>query len=379
LHLLKIGVKGRRLGREEQRPAVLTFLIDTSGSMNQPDRLGLVRKSLHMLVGQLAPHDRVAIVQYDSHARIVLEHTPASDRKGIDAAIDGLQCGGSTNLEEGMRHAYRLAARAFVSGGENRVLVLSDGVANLGTMAAEDILAGVAEYRRQGITCSVFGFGMGTYDDTMLESLANKGDGAYAFIDSEDEARRVFVDDLSATLNTIATDVKIQVEFNPDRVGRYRQLGYENRQLKKEDFRNDAVDAGEVGSGQSVTALYELDLSVPLDVQARSIREQPARHLAVVRVRYRRLDTGTVEEIERTITDRDVVPTFEKADARFRLAACVAEFAEILRGSPFAAGSGFDDVANRLRPVSLDLQLDGDVRQLLHLVQSAPGMSRGSP
>jgi Ca-activated chloride channel family protein len=266
-----------------------------------------------------------------------------------------------------MRRAYELAARSFLSGAENRVLLLSDGVANLGTLAAEDILTGVADYRKQGITCSVFGFGIGTYDDTMLEALANKGDGAYVFIDSEEEARRVFVDDLAATLNTVATDVKIQVEFNQHRVARYRQLGYENRQLKKEDFRNDAVDAGEVGSGQSVTALYELELKGP----------DRAPPLAVVRLRFRRKDTGVVEEIERAITEKDLAQSFETADARFRLATCAAEFAEILRGSPFAAGSEFEDVATRLRPVLLDLPLDHDVRDLLHLIQSAPGMSRG--
>ena len=377
LHLLNIGVKGRRLGREEQRPAVLTFLIDTSGSMNQADRLGLVKTSLKLLVANLSPVDRVAIVQYDSHARLVLEHTLASDAKTIQAAIESLQCAGSTNLEEGMRRAYGLAAQAFASGGENRVLLLSDGVANLGTVSAQDILNGVAEFRKQGITCSVFGFGVGSYDDTMLESLANKGDGAYAFIDSIDEAKRVFVEDLAATLNTIASDVKIQVEFNPARVSRYRQLGYENRQLKKQDFRNDAVDAGEVGSGQSVTALYELSLEDAKVSRAPGSSEMAPDHLAVVRVRYRRVDTGAVEEIEQVVTRRAVAAAFAEAGSRFRLAACVGEFAEILRASPFAAGSDFEDVARKLRPVCLELSLDQEVQSLLRQLQAAPGMSRG--
>jgi len=371
LHLLKIGVKGRRLGREEQRQAVLTFLVDTSGSMNQPDRIGLVKKSLHLLVEKLSPGDLVAIVQYDSHARLVLEHTPASQREAIDKVIDALQCGGSTNLEEGMHRAYEIAGRNFVGGGENRVLVLSDGVANLGTGAADDILSKVEQYRDQGIYCSVFGFGMGTYDDEMLESLANKGDGTYSFIDSGDEAKRVFVDELAATLNTIAADVKIQVEFNPEMVKRYRQMGYENRQLKKEDFRNDAVDAGEVGSGQSVTALYELDLkAVPVPLRNRRSR------LATVRVRYRRTDNGKVEEIEHAVTTAQVVGRFDEATPRFRLAACAAEFAEILRGSPFAAGTDFEDVAAALRPVALDLHLDRRVQELQRLVQGAGGLSR---
>ena len=370
LHLVKIGIKGRRLGREEQRRAVLTFLVDTSGSMNQPDRLGLVKKSLGMLVDNLAPQDRVAIVQYDSHARLLLEHTAVSEKDKIAAAIEGLQCSGSTNLEEGMARAYGVAAGSFASRGENRVLLLSDGVANLGSAAAEDILAKVASYRKQGITCSVFGFGMGTYDDTMLETLADRGDGVYSFIDSETEARRLFVEELGATLKTIAADVKIQVEFNPRFVKRYRQLGYENRQLRKQDFRDDAVDAGEVGSGQSVTALYELQLAA--DGGARAADD----HLATVRVRYRRIDNGRVEEIERPVRLSAIVPGFDAADARFRLAACVAEFAEILRGSPHAAGGDFEDVAAALRPVALELDLDGRVQELLRLVQGAGGMGR---
>ncbi len=372
LQLLRIGVKGRRIGREQQRRAVLTFLIDTSGSMNQPDRLGLIKKSLRLLVEQLAPRDLVAIVQYDSHARLVLEHTPAAKKDVILAALDALQCGGSTNLEEGMRRAYEVAAAAFVSKAENRVLLLSDGVANLGTVAAADILAQVAQFRKQGVTCSVLGFGIGTYNDEMLEALANKGDGAYAFVDSEAEARRVFVDDLAATLNTIAADVKIQVEFNPARVARYRQFGYENRQLRKEDFRNDAVDAGEVGSGQSVTALYELEM-----VAAAADRDRPETVFATVRVRYRRTDTGAVEEIERAVTARDFAPRFEAADARFRLAACAAEFAELLRGSPFAADGDYAALAAALRPAVLELKLDGRVRELLRFTETAPGMSRG--
>jgi Ca-activated chloride channel homolog len=377
-HLLKIGVKGKRLGREEQRQASLTFLIDTSGSMNQTDRLVLVQKSLGLLVNEMNPDDRVAIVQYDSHARLVLEHTPIANKAAILKAINTLQCGGSTNLEEGMHRAYALAAANFVPKGENRVLLLSDGVANLGSGAAEDILAKIDAFRRQGITCSVFGFGMGSYDDAMLETLANKGDGAYAFIDSEAEARRVFVDDLSATLNTIAADVKIQVEYNPNYVAQYRQIGYENRQLKKQDFRNDTIDAGEVGSGQSVTALYELELAAPARPELYSIARRPNPDvIATVRVRYRRIDTGAVEEIEHRVHQRDILPRFDAASPRFQLAAGIAEFSEILRGSPFAAGSKPADVAAVLRPASLALPLDQHVQELLRLVNGSAGMSRG--
>ena len=365
LYLLKIGVKGRHLGREESRPAILTFLIDTSGSMSTADRIGLVKKALHLLLTRLGPNDQVAIVQYDSRARLVLEHTPASEKARILEKINRIQTSGSTNLEQGMKLAYEVAAANFVAGAVNRVLILSDGVANLGTVAAEQILKNVEAYRKQGIYCSVYGFGMGTYDDTMLESLANKGDGAYVFIDSVDEARRVFVDELAATLNVIGSDVKIQVEFNPSRVKRYRQLGYENRRLRKQDFRDDKIDAGEVGSGQSVTALYEIEL--------RGSSRDP---IGVVRLRYRDANTGTVEEISRPIRADTIRPRFEDSSVQFRLAASVTAFAEILRGSPYMAENDTEDVARVLRPVALELSLDRRVQELLRLVQGAGSMPR---
>lgn len=356
--LLKIGVKGRRLGREEKRAAVLTLLIDTSGSMATPDRIELVKNSLSRMLERLDPADKVAIVQYDSHARLLLEHTPASEKKRILDVIENLQTSGSTALEEGMREAYSTAARGFNSAACNRVLLLSDGMANLGTTTAEEILKSVADYRKQGITLSVFGFGLGAYNDEMLETLANKGDGAYSFIDSEAEAQRVLVDDLAATINLIARDVKIQVEFNPKRIKQYRQLGYENRQLKKEQFRDDSVDAGEIGSGQSVTALYELEL-----------QGDPHAPLGMVRVRCRNDLTGQIEEIEQPLAPPAGTIPFEGMDVRFRLAAAAAEFSEILRGSPFASGSQFEDVARVLRPVALELSLDNRIQEFLRMTE----------
>jgi Ca-activated chloride channel family protein len=365
--LLKIGVKGKRLGREEQRPAVLTFVIDTSGSMDTPDRLGLVRRSLDLLIEELGEADQVAIVQVDSQARLILPPTTLGERNAIAAAIDGLQCSGSTHLEDGIKLGYEVAAQAFTGGSVNRVLLLSDGAANLGSADAEQILSMVESHRSQGIFCSVFGFGIGAYNDEILEQLANKGDGSYRFIDSQEEAKRVFVDELAATLHVIASDVKIQVEFYPEQVKTYRQLGYENRQLTKEQFRDDGVDAGEVGSGESVTALYELVAGVNTD--------QP---LGVVRVRYRDAATGEVEEIAHPIRRSDAVASFEEASPQFRLAAAAAEFAEILRGSPFADGADYGAVADVLRPVALDLRLDQRVQELLQLVQRAPGLPRAS-
>ncbi len=359
LSLLKIGVKGRRLGREEQKKAVLTLLIDTSGSMATPDRMGLLQDALTEMVERLDPADKIAIVQYDSQPRLLLEHTPVSEKRKILDTIQNLRTSGSTALAAGMRLAYATAARGFDSAAANRVLLLSDGMANLGTTSAEEILKSVADYRRQGISLSVFGFGSGSYNDAMLETLADKGDGVYAFIDSPAEGRRVLADELSAAINMIARDVKIQVEFNPQRVKKYRQLGYENRQLKKEQFRDDRVDAGEIGSGQSVTALYELEL-----------QGDPRAPLGVVRIRCRNALTGLIEEIEQPIMPPDSAASFAGMDARFRLAAAAAHFAEILRGSPYAAGSQFEDVARVLRPVALELNLDQRIQELLRLAET---------
>lgn len=366
LTLLRIGIKGKRLGREEQRAAVLTFLIDTSGSMSQPDRIGCARLALRLLLDQLAPVDRIQLVSFDNHARLVLGPTPASEKAKVLAAFDRLQCNGSTNLEEGMRQAYQQAARSFAPGAENRVIMISDGVANLGSDNARDILRQVENYKRQGITFSVFGVGRGTYDDAMLQDLANKGDGVYRFLDSEDEVRRAFVDDLAATLNTIATDVKIQVEWSAEIVKRFRQLGYESRRLAAEQFRDDRVTAGGVGSGQSVTALYELEL-------AGHAKDKP---LGTVHVRYRRTDTLAIEEIEQPITADVLAASLRAARPQFRLAVGAAAFAELLRGSPYVAGKRYEDVATLLRPVALEMTLDTRVKELLSMVDTAGGLAK---
>ena len=367
LNLLRIGVKGRRLGREEQRPAMLTFVVDVSGSMSQPDRIGLARLALRLLAEQLAPRDRLQIVAYSDRAQVALEAVAATEKARILEAFERLQCNGSTNLEEGLRQAYELAARGYVPGAENRVILISDGVANLGADSAQEILNKVSALRRQGITCSVFGVGAGTYNDRLLEELADKGDGVYRFLDSEAAVREAFVEDLAATLNTIAKDAKIQVEWNPEAVRRYRQLGYENRALRQEQFRDDAVDAGEVGSGQAVTALYELELAPGLAPEAR---------LGTVRIRYQRLDTGRVEEIEAALSAGTVQKPARAAGATFRVAAAAAEFAELLRGSPHAVGGSFGAVADYLRPAALELSFDTRVKELLDLVTAAAALKR---
>ena len=365
--LLRIGVKGRRLGREEQRPAMLTFVIDVSGSMSQPDRIGYARQALSLLLDQVGTGDRIQIIAYSDQAQFVVPPSPASEKARIMEAFNRLQCNGSTNLEVGLRRAYEQAVQAFIPGAENRVILISDGVANLGADSAQEILDKVAANRKQGITCSVFGVGSGTYNDKMLEDLANKGDGVYRFLDSADAVKTAFVDDLAATLNTIAKDAKIQVEWNPKTVRRYRQLGYENRKLTKEQFRDDTVDAGEVGSGQSVTALYELELMSDFG---------PEALLGTVRIRYQRTDTGKVEEIESPLVAATVLRPAHLATAHMKVAASAAEFAELLRGSPNAQNGRFDKVADYLRPAALERSLDTRIKELLELITTAASLTK---
>ncbi|MCU0856972.1 MAG: von Willebrand factor type A domain-containing protein [Pontiellaceae bacterium] len=367
MDLLKVGIKGRRIGRDDHCGAVLTLVIDTSGSMSTPERLGLVKESLALLLDQLAPEDAVAIVQFGGEARLVCEHTPVSDKARLLGAIEALQPGGPTQFDQGLELGYQVAVSGFRAGDSNRIMILSDGVANLGELDPEAILEQVSEQRKKGIYLSVLGFGAGTYDDDLLEKLANRGDGMYAYIDTLDEARHLLVDQLASTLHVIASDVKIQIEFNPARVMRYRQLGYENRQLTKEQFRDDTVDAGEVGSGQSVTALYDVELRP----------DGPATEpIATVYVRYRRADNGTVEEISSRVTDSARSPRFEAADIRFRLAACTAEFAERLRRSPYADGTEMKDISSRLQPVANVLDIDAQVQELLKLIWIADRLER---
>ena len=367
LDLLKVGIKGRRIGRDDHRGAVLTLVIDTSGSMATPERLGLVKQSLALLIDQLNPADEVAIVQFGGEARLVREHTPASEKAVLLDAINGLQPSGPTQFDKGLALGYQLAKSGFRAGDSNRIMILSDGVANLGELDPEAILGQVAEQRKKGIYLSVLGFGAGTYDDDMLEQLANKGDGMYAYIDTLDEARHLLVDQLASTLHVIASDVKIQVEFNPARVLRYRQMGYENRQLTKEQFRDDTVDAGEVGSGQSVTALYDVELN------PEGPEDEP---IATVYVRYRRADNGAIEEISSWVVDTARRTRFADADLRFQLAACVAEFAERLRRSPYAEGTEMADISKYLQPVATGLDLDKQVKELMRLILIADRLDK---
>ena len=363
--LLCIGVKARRLGRDAGRGAVLTLVLDTSGSMHRPDRLERLRRALREMVERLAPDDELAIVTFSDRARLALDVTPAAQRERILATLDALAATGPTHLEAGLRLGYEIAARHFRSGASNRVMLMTDGVVNMGETEAEALLAAVEQFRRQGIYLSVFGVGAGVYDDDRLKTLAMKGDGVYAFLDSDAEARRWLVEELAATLHTVAADAKIQVEFNPLHVRQWRQLGYERRALTQEQFRDDTADAGEVGSGQSVTALYEIELAES------PVAERRRAPIATVRIRYRDVESGAIEERERRITDADRFASFEAAPPRYQLAVIAAEFAEYLRRSPYAAGVDLNEVADAARRLAMALPLDARVAELARLIAQA--------
>ncbi len=362
---LKIGVRGRGDRRDPPpRRTALTILVDGSGSMNTHDRIGMVRRVMPLLLEGLHPRDSITLVRFDRTTRLLLEPTPAGDGDRIMDVINAMEPGGATNLEEGLRVAYELAARHYMPNAANRVLLFTDGVANLGADTAETIIETVAAKRQDGIDLSIFGLGMGTYDDRMLKTLAARGNGTYLYLDSIDEARRLFVDDVAAAWHVIARDVRIQVEFNPDRVERYRQVGYEPRQLTPEQFRDPDVNAGEVGYGKSVTALYELVLA-----------KRTSGPLGVVRVRYRDPDTLAVREFEQPITDVSLLARYEDAPPRFQLAAAIAEWAEWLRGNPVTAGVEKTLIRDKLAQAVDALTLDVDAREALYLMD-ASGMLR---
>ncbi|WP_434383618.1 vWA domain-containing protein [Melittangium boletus] len=368
-HLIKVGVQGRVVTAEQRKPAHLVFLVDTSGSMFSQDKLPLAQKSMKVLVQGLNARDTVALVTYAGSVRDVLPPTPATERGTIFAAIDALSAEGSTAMGSGLELAYRHAARHARPDSVSRVIVLTDGDANIGNTSASVMYENIRGYVQEGVTLSAIGFGMGNYRDDVLERLADKGNGNCFYIDSEDEARRVFQEKLSGTLEVIAQDVKVQVEFDPEAVHTYRLMGYENRAIADKDFRDDKVDAGEIGAGHTVTALYEVKL-----IGTRS-------PLATVRVRAKR--PGGVEAAEqRFVLERGQVhDSLSRASANLRFAAAVAGTADILRGAPQAdnwnlstaealAESALDDLSDRAEFLGLLRRVRGML---------PPSVARASP
>ena len=351
--LLRIGLQGYRLERAAAPPANLVFLIDVSGSMDEPDKLPLLVASFRLLLDSLAPDDTVAIVVYAGAAGTVLEPTRAAERGRILAALESLRAGGSTAGGEGLRQAYLLAERRFVEGGVNRVILATDGDFNVGIADVDELEGYVSRKRESGVYLSVLGFGMGNYNDELMQRLAQHGNGNAAYIDSLPEARKVLVEEASSMLFPIADDVKVQVEFNPAAVAEYRLIGYETRLLAHEDFANDKVDAGEIGAGHTVTALYEL---TPAGSDARRIgplRYRPkaeaavgafAEEVAYLKVRYKLPGAGNSAEIVRAVTPADAFESVEAAPEDMRFAAAVAGFGQLLRGGRYTGDFGYDDV-----------------------------------
>jgi Ca-activated chloride channel family protein len=367
--LLKIAVKARTVGRDRRRAAHIVFVVDASASMGQADRLPQVQSALNLLVDKLAETDRVSLITCAGEARLHLQAVSAQQRDTIRQTVEAIQPAGPTNLMAGLQLGYAIARRAFVAGQINQVVLCSDGVANVGQTEAQAVLDEVAEDRKQGITLTCVGVGYGAYNDAFLEALADRGDGRYVFLDSSEGAQDTLVGQLAATLETVARDARIQVQFDPARVRRYRLIGYENRDIEDQRFRDDTIDAGEVGSGQCSTALYELELTAPAATDG-------SDDLGTVFVRYRNAETGQIEEFSRVLAGSIVRRRSVEDDPRFFLAAGAARFAEWLRGSEHARRTTLSEIQRLLDGVSVALPLDQNVRDLAALAHQAEGLPR---
>ncbi len=350
--LVRIALKGKTVATEKLPASNLVFLIDVSGSMDEENKLPLVKQALKTLVQQLRPADRVAIVVYAGAAGLVLPSTPGSEKTTILDALDKLQAGGSTAGGQGILLAYKTAASNLIKDGNNRVILATDGDFNVGASSDGELQRMIEEEREKGISLSVLGFGMGNYKDNKLELLADKGNGNYAYIDNFEEARRTFVTEFGGTLFTIAKDVKLQIEFNPKYVQSYRLVGYENRLLQNEDFNNDKKDAGDMGAGHTVTALYEVipvggksdgvNWVDPLKYQENTVLGNHAGEVLTVKLRYKRPNEKKSQLMTQVLSYQ--LQAISSAPADFRLCAAVAEFGQLLRNSSYKGQASYDEV-----------------------------------
>ena len=349
--LVHIGLQGYDVAPAQRPPLNLVLLIDTSGSMGPPNRLPLAKQAFRMLIDDLGPRDRVSMVVYAGSAGAVLEPTPGNEKAKILAALDNLSSGGSTAGGQGLALAYTLAERNFDRNAVNRIILASDGDFNVGITNPTELEGFVTRKRETGIYLSILGFGGGNYNDALMQRLAQKGNGTAAYIDTLAEARKVLHDQAQSALLPIADDVKIQVEFNPTRVAEYRLIGYETRMLNREDFNNDRVDAGEIGAGANVTAIYEITpvggrtLNDPLRYQSPRPQAAPSGEIAFLRIRWKPPGASESKLIERPITARDMSATIAAAPESTRFATAVAGYGQLLRGDPYLdRGYGYDQV-----------------------------------
>lgn len=352
LQLLQVGLQAQTIPADNLPASNLVFLIDVSGSMNTANKLPLVKEAFKLLVNQLRPQDRVAIVVYAGAAGAVLPSTSGQQKATIKDALDKLSADGSTAGGEGIKLAYHIAQEHFVKEGNNRVILATDGDFNVGISSEGELQKLIEEKRKSDIFLSVLGFGMGNYKDNKMETLADKGNGNYAYIDNLQEAQKVFVHEFGGTLFTVAKDVKLQLEFNPKFVKGYRLIGYENRMLQNEDFHDDKKDAGEMGSGHSVTALYEL---IPNGLESKYLKQvdelkyqktSPLQNnsdeVLTIKLRYKKPDSETSKLFQTSVSNKPIA--FQKASADFRFAAAVAEWGLLLRNSDFKGNANHEQI-----------------------------------
>ncbi|MEP6895145.1 MAG: von Willebrand factor type A domain-containing protein [Chloroflexota bacterium] len=358
--MLRIGIQGYQVPEEDRKPVSLIFVIDVSGSMNMENRLELVKRSLELLVEQLGRRDSVGIVAFGSDARVVLDPTAGSDKDAILSAIYSLHTDGATNAEAGIRLGYKLASHSFNSEGVNRVILCSDGVANIGDTDAQVVLDEIHGHAKEQIMMTTIGFGMGNYNDTLMEQLADNGNGFYAYVDDMREAKKLFVDNLTGTLQTIAKDAKVQVDFNPDVVMRYRLVGFENRAIADNQFRDNSVDAGEIGAGHSVTALYEVKLY-----------PEAYGKIATVYMRWEDPDSHSLTEISKDFSTNDLAREFRDADVYFQRAVVVAEYAQVLKKSYWAQDYSLNDVYREANRIYESMPRERDMDEFMDLLGQA--------
>jgi Ca-activated chloride channel family protein len=384
-YLLHVGIKGYEPPAAERPAANLVFLVDVSGSMDQPDKLPLLKAGMKMLTDQLRDDDKVTIVVYAGAAGLVLEPTAGKDKATIKAALDRLQAGGSTAGGEGLALAYAKAKEARIEGGINRIILATDGDFNVGTTDIGQLKAMVEEARKSGVSLTTLGFGEGNYNDALMEQIADVGNGNYGYVDSAKEAKRLLADQLSSTIQTIAKDVKIQIEFNPAVVAEYRLIGYENRALNREDFKNDKKDAGEIGAGHTVTAIYEIALKGSKGLAADPLRygehaderaDPNATEFGFLKLRYKAPDGDVSKEIGTPLLIAALKePAATPAEARF--ATAVAAFGQRLRGGDYIGAFGYDQIAAVARETR-GADGDGYRAEFIELVEMAKALDSGS-
>jgi Ca-activated chloride channel family protein len=360
-HIVRLGVATKPKTAQERLPAHLVFLVDISGSMESADKLPLAKQALKILTQNLTERDTVSLVTYAGSTAVVLEPTPAHimGKMKIVAAIDSLRSAGSTAMGSGIDLAYARAAKSLKPGHISRVIVLSDGDANVGAHTHDEMLDIISSRAKEGVTLSTIGFGTGNYNDHLMEQLADKGNGNNFYVDSEEQARRVFLEDLTANVEVVAKDVKLQVDFDPAMVARYRLVGYENRDVKDEEFRDDKVDAGEVGAGHQVTALYEIDLTAK--------GKQAQAPIGAIRIRHKPPAGATATEAAFPMVGGPS-PSFAAASQDFRFAFAVAAFADVLRGGPDAEHWSLATIRDLANQAAGDV---ADRKQLVALIEAA--------